>query len=56
MLLEPSRKPRMKLFHKHNQGSKTANYLFKITPPQEFHCALNAPPERKIVWKIKVEN
>ena len=47
--IEPSRKPTMKLFRKHNQRPIAGNYLRKIAPPQLFDWALNTPPEREIV-------
>ena len=46
----------MKLFRKHSQQPKAVNYLYKITSSQAFDWALNAPPERKIVWKIVPAN
>ena len=47
--LELSQKPRMKIFHRHSQRRKKANYLCKIASRQAFDRALNVPNELKIV-------
>lgn len=43
----------MKLFLEHSQWPKVAKYLCKFGPPQEFDLALNMPPERAAIEKIK---
>ena len=43
----------MKVFRKHSQWNKAANYLWKIAPPKVFDWAPNQPLEREIVQKLK---
>ena len=53
-VLRKSQTPTINIFFKKSPRLKVANYLRKVASPQMLDQALNTPPIREIVSKLKI--